>query len=329
MQPRIAILGGGAVGLTLAARLAGAKADVYVITRRKDAAAGLESGLVAEDAATGTTRTHAVRAGLEIPSDRPILLCTRCDSVEAAVDRIAAVAPATPVVTFQNDVDNEARAARMLRRVIGGVWRETCTRLEDARVRYQLDRPARAILGVHPGGEGTARDSDVTEIAALLRSGDIDVGVSEDIAADKWLKLCVNLTSAPNALVRRDDHRSEAFSEIKIRLLEEARDALRAAGIHATSCDGRDRSINEEISHHRTAVVRGASSRPIPLFNQVWSSLTHGTPLEADAYHRRVLALVQDHGLAAPVNERVLEALLEAHASGSGPEQLAARDLLP
>ena len=105
------------MGLTLASRLAAAEVDVYVIARRREAAARLASGLVAEDAATGATRTHRVRAGLEVPADGPILVCTRCDGLEPATRQIASAAPGVPVVTFQNDVDNEERAARRLRRV--------------------------------------------------------------------------------------------------------------------------------------------------------------------------------------------------------------------
>jgi 2-dehydropantoate 2-reductase len=229
------------------------------------------------------------------------------------------------VVTFANDVENEAHAARHLPDVIGGVWRETCTRLGDARVRFLSRERARAVLGRHPRGI----DAGVLGVAALLRAGGVDVGLSEDVSADKWLKLCVNLTSAPNALVRRDEHATPAFVETKVRLLREAQRALALAGVRAASCDSRDRSLEEEIRHHETSLARGVAARGIPLFNQVWSSLRSGAPLEADAYHRRILTLAAAHGEAAPANERVLERLLHAAQAGLGPECYGAGELLP
>ena len=97
--------------------------------------------------------------------------------------------------------------------------------------------------------------------------------------------------STPNALVRRDDHETRAFTEGKARLLEEARDALAAAGIAAHSCDGRDRSLDEEIAFQRAALARGVAARKLPLYNSLWQGLARGAALEVDAYHRRILAL--------------------------------------
>jgi 2-dehydropantoate 2-reductase len=180
-------------------------------------------------------------------------------------------------------------------------------------------------VGLHPGG----RDAEVEAIAALLRRGDVDVSVSEAIGRDKWLKLCVNLMSTPNALVRRADHTGATFVEVKVRLLEEARAALEAAGRDATPCDGRDRTLAEEIAFQRESLARGTSARALPLYNQVWTGLRHGGALEADAYHERVLALAAAHGVAAPVNARVRERLLDAARRRLGPECVEAAELLP
>jgi 2-dehydropantoate 2-reductase len=154
------------------------------------------------------------------------------------------------------------------------------------------------------------------------------VGLSRRIARDLWLKLCINLMSAPNALIRREDHDTRAFVELKARLLEEAKEALAAAGIEAASCDRRDRSLDEEIAFQRAALERGTSARRLPLYNQVWSSLEDGLPLEADGYHRRVLDLATRHGLSLPKNERTLAALERAARDALGPESATAAEIL-
>jgi 2-dehydropantoate 2-reductase len=157
----------------------------------------------------------------------------------------------------------------------------------------------------------------------------VNVSISTSIGRDKWLKLCLNLMSAPNALVRRPDHGTAGFVELKVRLLEEARSVLAAAGIDATPCDGRDRTLDEEIRFQREALARGASARSIPLYNQVWTGLQGRPPLEADAYHERILELAHSHGVEARTNALVLERLREAARRGLGPECYAARELLP
>lgn len=323
----ITVLGSGSVGLTLAARLARAGLDVLVLTRRETAARSLGAGLIAEHPADGTTFEVGVEARWTDAAGswpaQPVLLCTRGSEVEAAARLAGERAPGVPLVTFQNDVVHEATAARFHPLILGGVWRETCTRTGDARVRFLHDRPSRAILGLYPEGESSA----AREVATLLERGAIRTGVSAQIAMDKWLKLCVNLMSAPNALVRREDHTGRAFVEIKVALLEEAQSALAAAGIAAGSCDGLDRTLEEEIAFQRASLEKGTSARPIPLYNQVWSALTRRLPTEADAYHRRICSLGERHGIPTPHNQRLLDALLHAAREHAGPECLSATEL--
>jgi len=327
MSGAATVVGAGSVGLALAARLARGGVRVTVVARRPETAALLaERGLTVEDPASGACEGLAVRAcaGAEaLEPAGPVFLCTRIDAVAELARALAGRAAAA--VTFQNDVVSEEAAARFLPRVIGGVWRETVTRVADDRVRCQLGRRGRAIVGLHPRGG----HPDVEAVAALLARGEIDVSISPEIGRDKWLKLCVNLMSTPNALVRRPDHAAAEFVEVKVRLLEEARAALAAAGIDATPCDGRDRTLDAEIAFQREALATGASARSIPLYNQVWTSLRHGAPLEADAYHERILALARAHAVSAPVNALVLARLLEAAQRRLGPESCAARELLP
>jgi 2-dehydropantoate 2-reductase len=181
------------------------------------------------------------------------------------------------------------------------------------------------VLGLHPEG----RSEVVACVAALLRSAGLDVSVSETITRDKWLKLCINLMTAPNALVRRPDHRDAAFVEVKTRLLEEAEAVLAAAGIPATPSDDRDRTLAQEIAFQREALARGASARPLPLYNHVWTGLHSGAQLEADDYHERIARLGRRHAVPTPVNSHVLERLREARRSKLGPECFPARALLP
>jgi len=328
------VLGAGSVGLALGARLARAGTSVCFVVRRPEQARALERGVRVWDPATDAAFRVEVPAvvgpGAAAIGRSPVLICTRASDTEAVAERLARAAPEALPVSVQNDVDNEEVLARRFARVAGAVYRQTCTRTGDAEVTAL--GPGRVVLGAWPEA-GAQADPELEErlasLAGALGAAGYDVGVSGRIAEDLWLKLCVNLTSAVNALVRPADHATEAFVETKARLLEEARDALAAAGVAARSCDGRDRSLEEEIAWHRDSLRRGHSARRLPVYNQVWQALRRGEPPEADRYHLRILALAERHGVGAPANAGVLEALREAVRRGAGPECLPAGALCP
>ncbi len=325
----IAVYGAGAVGLTLGARLARAGRAVLFLVRRPEVAERIErEGICVGHPAEGTrfcVRAQAV-VGVDAALARigadPVLFCVRRPDLEGAAAALAEKAPGLPVASLQNDVGGEELLARRFERVLGVVVRQTCTRTApNATVAMA---PGRYVVGSHPEGAG----ADAEALAAALRAAGYDVGVSRRIGEDKWLKLCINLMSAPNALIRREDHTARAFVELKARLLEEARAALRAAGIAARSCDGRDRSLDQEIEWQRASLARGTSDRALPLYNCVWQALRRGADLEASGYHRRILELSAAHSLDAPHNRRVLAALERAGRERLGPESIGAEELL-
>jgi 2-dehydropantoate 2-reductase len=326
---RVTVVGAGAVGLNLAARLSAAGTPVRVVSRRPGALAGLTAeGIRLEDPATGRIEHAPVSATALLGApfdarDGPVLVCVRGGETEAVAAGLALASPEAVVASAQNDVDNESILAGRFARVLGLVVRQTST-LRGPRHVLATGR-GRLVVGRHPAGLGP----DVAALADRLEAAGFDVGRSPRIDRDKWLKLCINGTSAVNALVRRADHTGEAFVTLKIRLLEEAAAALRAAGIEARSCDGRDRSIEQEIDFLRASLAEGSSLRALPLYNACWTALHDPErPLESDAHHRRILDLAVRHGTAAPTHAAVLVAVTEARTRRTGPESIPAEALL-
>jgi len=258
------VFGAGSVGTVLAGLLADGGIDVAIAGR----------GAVERLRLEGDDETVKARVPVVTEPEGTILLCVHAPEVADLCARW----PGRTVVTFQNGVQSEALAARWCR-VIGGVWRMTCTLMEPGRAIYT--RRGRVIVGRHPEGV----DAEVRALAADLRRAGFDVGVSPRIAEDKWLKLFLNLTSAPHALVRREDHDRPEFGRLKAAILEEAKGVLARAGIVALSCDGRDATIEKEIERHRRG---GGRARPV--YNSTWRLLSRGRPL-AEKYHDTILAL--------------------------------------
>lgn len=326
----VAIVGAGAVGLNLAARLASTGTAVRLIVRREEAARRItREGIRLEDPATGrcvVARPAAV-GGIESLGDDdaipPIVLAVRVGQTSGLARTIADRLPDAVVASAQNDVDNEALLARHFASVIGMVVRQTCTRRDDRTV--LATGSGRIVVGDHPGGFGDV----AARLADRLEAAGFDVGRSRRIGDDKWLKLCVNGMSAVNALVRRDDHTGEAFVALKVQLLEEARAVLTAAGVTARSYDGRDRSLDEEIAFLRASVAAGTSARPLPLYNACWAALADPTrPLESDRFHARILDLAAGTGASAPTHRVVHDAVLAAYEQCRGPECHGADELL-
>jgi ketopantoate reductase len=88
------------------------------------------------------------------------------------------------------------------------------------------------------------------------------------------------------------------------------------------------RDLDEEIVFQRESLARGDSARRLPIYNQVWTSLRHGAPGEASAYHRRFVEMGARHGIETPANTRLLAAVERATREQRGPESVGAEELL-
>jgi len=284
---RYTVFGAGSVGTVLAGLLADAGVDVRLAGRKALGRLRLE----------GDDETVSARVPVVVRPEGTILLCVR----EPEVGELCRGWKGRQVVTFQNGVASEAVAAHHCR-VIGGVWRMTCTLVEPGVARFT--KRGRVVVGRHPEG----RDDDVEALAADLLRARLDAAVSAEIGRDKWLKLFANVASAANALIRRADHGRPEFGEVKAALLEEAHDVFAAAGIEATSCDGKDASMDEEIERQRRA---GRRARPV--FNATWRQLSQGRAVK-ERYHATIVDLAAQAGRSAPRNAAMLQLLDAARA---------------
>ncbi|QSZ68054.1 ketopantoate reductase family protein [Methanofollis aquaemaris] len=189
---KVLILGAGAVGLSLAARLSD-HCDVHAVCRQRHADAIAERGLVL----TGLwgEGTHRFSASEEVPAGERydyIFITSKALATRAICEQFADVIRDTETVSLQNGIGNEEIVAEYTDRVIGATiitgfeWRG------DARVHISVvGGPMK--LGRFPDGP----DPKVDALVALVEKAGIPVEGSDHIKGDLWAKTLYNSSLNP------------------------------------------------------------------------------------------------------------------------------------
>jgi 2-dehydropantoate 2-reductase len=189
-QPRsVAIVGAGGVGGLLAAMLARGGNDVRMLARGRALDAIRERGIVLRgpdgEAAFPISRASDDAAALGV-ADLVIVTVKTWQLAEIGPQLVPLVGDRTIVVPLQNGVEASERLAAALgeHRVIGGV----------ARLISWVERPGEIRwIGMPPGLTIGPRYADqaagVEACAATLRTGGLEVAVTDAIAQALWTKL--------------------------------------------------------------------------------------------------------------------------------------------
>ena len=193
-EPKIAVLGAGALGSYFGARLARAGLDVTLIGRsghvdaiKRDGLL-LQSGDAEERIAIGATTDMAALGGADV-----VLFCVKClDTEDAAAKMAPHLAPDAIIFSLQNGVDNAER-----------IRLHVSNQVIPVLVYIGANIPAPGH-DRHTGGahllvgqlaEFRGRDAEgrlLDEIVALFTRAGLAVRISGDIEADLWTKLVMN-----------------------------------------------------------------------------------------------------------------------------------------
>ncbi|MET8950275.1 ketopantoate reductase family protein [Streptomyces sp. NPDC004129] len=301
---RYIIIGAGAVGGTVGARLAEAGHDVVLVARGAQLSALREHGLRFHGPEGERIHRLPVVDGPdalgELRPDDVLMLTVKTQDSEGALD-IWGPAPVAgggtaaedlPVVCLQNGVESPRIALRRFRRVYGVCVWLPCTYVEPGVV-SAAGTPLTGILhlGRHPHGT----DDTVRRIAADLESARFEAPVVPDVARWQYAKLLANLANAVEAV--SGPLSGEEAQLLLERVRAEGESVLRAAGI-----------ANASTTEQKEA--RGDKIRLVPLDGAVrgggssWQSLTRGTgTIEADYLNGEIVLLGRLHGVPTPLNE--------------------------
>lgn len=316
---RFVVVGAGAVGGVVGGRLAVHGHDVVVVARGAHGAAIAESGLHI-DSPTGTeiVRLDVATRVAEVsftPGDVVLLAVKSQDTVDL-LDELATVADATlPIVCLQNGVNNDREALRRFANVYAVPVMCPTLHLEPGRV-LAYSSPIAGVLDIGRYPSGT--DDVAVEVAAALEASTFSSIARPDIMRWKWAKLISNLGNAIEAASGPVVRAGPIFELVRA----EATAVLDAAGIErASSAEERDRRGDLVALHPVNGERRPGGSS--------WQSLARGGGRIETAYlNGEIVMLGRQHGVATPVNERLLDLVLRLAASGAPPGTLDEQELL-
>jgi len=303
---KLAVMGSGAIGGYLGARLAAAGAEVTFLARGAHLAAIRAHGLSVRSP-LGDLRITPAAA-----TDEPgavgivdlVLLGTKLYDVEAAAAAIAPmVGPGTAVVCLQNGIDAVEIVARRYspRRVLGAVVMINGEITAPGVIRHNALN--RLTVGELDGGE-TARLAGLVTLAA--RAG-IETVPSPDIRLDIWRKfLLLAPMAALSAMTRVPLARIWAHPETWGLAEEGMREVVAVAQAQGIA-------LGEEDVQSTLAFVRGM---PATWRASLAVDLEQGRRLEIDWLAGAVVRLGQESGIDTPVH-RIALGVLKPHAAGA------------
>jgi 2-dehydropantoate 2-reductase len=316
---RIVIVGAGAIGGAVGARLFEAGTDVTLVARGAHAAAIAADGLTLvepdrEVVLPVPVVTSVADAGID--GDTLVVLGVKTqDTPPVLADLTAAASPTTPVFCFQNGVANERLVAEAFPPTYGVVVMMPAAHLDPGVVEaYASPIPGLFDIGLAAGGV----DATAEELVAVLARAGFDTRAVPDVMRWKHTKLLMNLGNAVEAICVRDAEAAELVSRAR----REARDVFEVAGIAYASKEeeaarrGDLLQVREINGAHRG----GGSS---------WQSIARGSgSIEADALNGEVVRIGASVGTATPVNAVILDRALAAAAARVAPNSVPAGELL-
>ena len=330
---RYIILGAGAVGGAIGARLALAGRGVVLVARGDHLAAILEHGLrLRTPDEDRTQRLTAIRGPEEIQLDVDdiLILATKTQQANEMLVRwtdapvhqdaqpVGTAGERLPIFVALNGVAGEAFAHRYFRQVYGVcVWMPV-VHLQPGEVIIR-STPTSGMLHVgHVPKAPKDHDHVLRQFADDLIAANFEVPLPEDVMAWKYRKLISNIGNVFQALVARNGDWRPLAGDAEA----EARQVLDAAGIGYIS-----------ESEETAARAAGFTMRPVPgvpsfVGGSTWQSLQRGTGnIETDYLNGEIVMIAHHAGLDAPINERLARLARRAAATGAKPGEVSAGQL--
>jgi 2-dehydropantoate 2-reductase len=311
---RIAVVGAGAVGCLLGARLAASGQPVHMVARAATVPVLQERGITVEGIRPGRWAVTAAEGLNERAAPEVVLLAVKTFDLATAASWLARSLPGpVPTLLPQNGLGIEAIAAGSMR---PAGWKDPLRFLVRAvnTIPSTLVAPgvvrqpgAGELIVAAPEAAGSAADSTGT-LRGVLIDGGLPVRSVPDLGRELWRKALVNAAinpvtavhRVPNGRLLEDPYRTEATA-----LLREAQRAAESAGFVFENAEA-DRSFEQ--------VVRATAGNRSSMLQDV----ERGRPTEIDAISGEIERVASAHGIDLPATRAIVARLTAHHDALSG-----------
>ncbi len=322
-RTRVAIVGAGAIGLWIGAKLAQAGCQVSALARGATLAALRAHGMRLQSGSGPLIRTdvQASDRAVDLGVQDLVVIALKAPALgEVAATLAPLIGPQTVVMTAMNGVpwwffdgfggqfagtrlqsiDPDGRIARALPTPVGAVVHASCAVSEPGLVRHHFGQ--RLVLGEPAGGPSPRLQT----LAELLKQAGFEAETSDCIQRDIWFKLWGNmtvnpisaLTGATTDLIMDDALLRQSISGMML----EAREIGARIGLPIAQ-DPEDRhAVTRQLGRFKTSMLQDVEA---------------GKAIELDALLTVVRELGQRTGVATPLIDTLL-ALARLHARIKG-----------
>lgn len=334
---RLWCVGAGAVGGTVAARLARSGTEPLVLDANRDHVRrmrdpGLEVGGLDGGVRTKLAAYTPDDAGAELttPPDL-VLVSVRSQATEAALEPLLPLlGPASDVVSLQNGLNEDTIASIVgAERTIGCVVGFGATWVEPGKV--SLDAAGDLVVGRLDGST-----DDRLERARDVLQGAFRTRVSRNVRGELWGKMLVNSTTVLGALGGMLTGELLATAERRRFVAAVVAEGVRVAraegvelprvlgGVDASDVDAPDRwseAMDRVLVRMRESfgAVRSVT----------WRDFELGRPTEIDAVTGELVRRGQRAGVAVPLSAHVYELLREIEAGKRRPSATNLNEVFP
>jgi 2-dehydropantoate 2-reductase len=302
---RFVVFGAGAVGGVIGSHLAKAGEQVLLIGdpphMEKIRQHGLKLGGKYGEFVTHPPVCSALNDWQHQPED-VICLAVKTYDTPVALEQLRTKVPAdTPILCFQNTVDNEEMVAQHFSRVYGVALHLGARFVFPGEVSHLGGNTL--VIGRYPQGQDTVAE----QVVAALNKATLKGVLTDEIMSYKWAKFCVNLLNSPLAILGLSGE--EAFNIPEMRLFlaevfEEARQVLGRAELPLKTLPG-DQPLPEMIASMRRPdfTPRPLSDRALQVYPSMWQDLyCRRGRTEVRYLNGKVAELGQRFSIPTPVN---------------------------
>ena len=304
------VYGAGAVGSVLGARLYRNGKSVKLIARSNHVIAIKKNGLVITGIEDYTVPIQATTTPSAVKGADLIFLTVKAQDTETAIHEFAPYLDESAIViSLQNGVRNPEIISRIIgeKRVIPGIVRLSATYLKPGEVIHTHD--GICIIG-ETSGHITKR---IEQIGKYMESS-VPTRISNDIKAELWGKLILNLVNVPFALTGLPFPKgfdNKYLRRITVEALKEGMRILKTAEIKT---EYHNLSPFLELLEDENKTAKWIANEPSTVFSRFVSthqSVIRNKPDESSLLTGEIVQLGNKNGINTPINSYLLKQMIE------------------